>query len=213
MPVRRITVIPSVVDTSLFCFDRARREQVRERMGIRGRLVVIYSGSLAGWQQPEETVALFERIREQRQDALLVFLTREEDEARALLQRRLPAGSFRLLCADHDEVGGYLCAADIGLLLRDRSPTNKVAAPIKFAEYLTCGLPVVITPGIGDTERHLRDLGAGCVLPDMGAMPDDVDALLLESEERQHLAVKAAEIFGMASNTEKLLRDVYRFET
>ena len=213
VPVEKIIVVPSVVDTSLFCFDRARREYVRERMGIGSRPVLIYSGSLAGWQQPEETVALFERIRAQRQDALLLFLTRAEDEARTLLQRRLPAGSFKVLCADHDEVCGYLCAADIGLLLRDGSTTNRVAAPIKFAEYLVCGLPVVITPGIGDTERHLRDLGAGCVLSDMDAMPDDVDALFLEGDERQRLAVTAAEIFGMENNIKKLLRDVYRFET
>ena len=212
VPIEKITVVPSVVNTSLFCFDRTRREYLRERMRIGDRPVLVYSGSLAGWQQPEETVALFERIRAQRQDALLLFLTRAEEEARALLRSRLPADSFKVLCADHDEVGEYLCSADIGLLLRDESPTNRVAAPIKFAEYLACGLPVIITPGIGDTEKHLRDLGAGCVLSDMDAIPDDVDALFLDDDERQRLAVAASNIFGMVDNIEKLLRDVYLFE-
>lgn len=50
----------------------------------------------------------------------------------------------------------YHLAGDVGLLLREDSLTNRVASPVKFAEYLRCGLPVVLTPYVGD----FSELGA-----------------------------------------------------
>jgi glycosyltransferase involved in cell wall biosynthesis len=44
----------------------------------------------------------------------------------------------------------YLAAGDLGLLLRDPHPVNRVASPVKFAEYLAAGLPVLVSPGVGD---------------------------------------------------------------
>ena len=49
-----------------------------------------------------------------------------------------------------NEVFGLLSICDFGLLLRDESITNQVASPTKCAEYLACGLPVIISPSIGD---------------------------------------------------------------
>ena len=49
-----------------------------------------------------------------------------------------------------NEVPDYLIAADYGLLIREKSVTNKVASPVKFAEYLACGLMVIISEDMGD---------------------------------------------------------------
>lgn len=48
------------------------------------------------------------------------------------------------------EVPEYLLAADYGLLIRENSITNYVASPVKFAEYLSCGLKVIISSELGD---------------------------------------------------------------
>ena len=49
------------------------------------------------------------------------------------------------------DVPRYLACADIGTAFRDSSFSMKAVAPIKLAEYLLCGLPVVGTSDIGDT--------------------------------------------------------------
>jgi hypothetical protein len=77
------------------------------------------------------------------------------------------AGDARLLAAPHARVVEHLCAADVGLLLRERHAMNEVAAPGKFAEYVLSGLPLVITEGIGDFSAQMRGSELACVLPDL----------------------------------------------
>jgi glycosyltransferase involved in cell wall biosynthesis len=65
-----------------------------------------------------------------------------------------------------------LRAFDAGFLLRRRHPVNAVACPVKFAEYLHAGLPVVGTDGIGDVSETIRREGLGIVLGE----PEDPEA-------------------------------------
>jgi glycosyltransferase involved in cell wall biosynthesis len=63
---------------------------------------------------------------------------------------------------------------DLGLLLRDAHPVNRVASPVKFAEYLACGVPVLISPGVGDCPRIVERERVGFVF-----RPDSpLDAIL-----------------------------------
>jgi hypothetical protein len=59
-------------------------------------------------------------------------------------------------------VPGLLNASDVGLLLLRQSPNIETSSPVKFAEYLNCGLPVLITSGVGDYSRMTieRQVGA-----------------------------------------------------
>src|SRR6185503_14202466 len=50
---------------------------------------------------------------------------------------------------------------------------NEAAAPGKFAEYVLCGLPIVMTDGIGDFSEHAKEHPCACVLPGL----DDLNAL------------------------------------
>ena len=61
----------------------------------------------------------------------------------------------------HKDVYKYLSASDIGFLIRSNHILNQVSSPIKFAEYLVCGNPVIITPWVGDQSDlvNIYDLG------------------------------------------------------
>jgi hypothetical protein len=65
----------------------------------------------------------------------------------------------------HEEVAGYLAAADVGLLLREPCAVNEVASPVKFGEYLASGTPVILSEGIGDYSNLTRRENVGLVLP------------------------------------------------
>ena len=58
----------------------------------------------------------------------------------------------------------YCNLADIGVLLRERALLNRVAAPTKFAEYILCGLPVMISSEIGDYSDMVATHSLGYVL-------------------------------------------------
>ena len=43
---------------------------------------------------------------------------------------------------------------------------NEVASPGKFAEYVLCGLPIIMTDGIGDYSAQMHGSALACILPD-----------------------------------------------
>jgi hypothetical protein len=55
-----------------------------------------------------------------------------------------------VLTLDSSEMTKALCAADIGLLVRQDNRTNNAAFPNKFDEYLAAGLKVLTTPALDD---------------------------------------------------------------
>jgi hypothetical protein len=170
----RITVMPTFASRAEFFFDPARRARVRRATGLETRFVVVYSGNLrAAWQVPDRVVQVFTLIRETRPDAFLLALTPDGDRIEPHLRAaRIDSADYRIQSCPHDEILDHLCAADLGLLLRERHPMNQAAAPGKFGEYVLAGLPIVMTDGIGDFSDRMRDHPLACVLPDLRDIPD-----------------------------------------
>lgn len=63
-----------------------------------------------------------------------------------------------------DEVPHQLFSGDIGLCLIASSFSKVASAPTRFAEYLAAGMPVLVTPGVGDLESLVERNGVGVVL-------------------------------------------------
>ena len=63
----------------------------------------------------------------------------------------------------HEEVTNFLLACDWGILIREQSVTNKVASPTKFAEYLSAGLPVIISENLGDYTEFVKNNDCGII--------------------------------------------------
>lgn len=167
-------VVPCGHDAERFRLDPAARTAWRARLGLTDRFVVCFAGALAAWQLPEQAVRLGVLARRIRPDAHLLLLTPEVDRGLALLRAAgLGSDAASVRSAPHDDMPGLLNAADVGLLLRRRDAVNAAASPTKLAEYLACGLPVIVTDGIGDSSALVRDGGAGEVVSD----PDDPVAL------------------------------------
>lgn len=142
-------------------------------------LLVAYAGSLAAWQMPDASIRLHQAVKLLRSDARLFFLTTDEAAARAALaaakvvdavvRSAPPGGTARLLCA-----------ADYGLLLREDSMVNRVACPVKFGEYLACGVRPILAPHVGDQSEACRAADLGLVVgvgnPTEAARLVDADA-------------------------------------
>jgi glycosyltransferase involved in cell wall biosynthesis len=145
------SVVGCCADTQRFYFDPARRAQQRKDLGFGDRFVVCYCGSMAAYQRPDVVAEAFAGLLRGMPDAHLFVVSHE---GRVLVDhlaaRRVDTRNVTARAAKHDQVAPFLMAADVGLLLREDSLTNRVASPVKFAEYVRCGLPVILTPYIGD---------------------------------------------------------------
>jgi len=138
-------------DTKRFFFDPEIRAEQRAKLGLEDKFVVCYCGAMSHWQRPDAIAAAFAAILKEVPDAHILAVSRDAGPLLEHLERvGVGYEHITVRSASHDKVGLYLMAADVGLLLREDTPTNQVASPVKFAEYLRCGLPVILTPYIGD---------------------------------------------------------------
>jgi len=185
--VKNLMTIPTYVDTSRFSFSPSLRQLYREKLRIVDRTVLAYSGGVAPWQRIEDTIDLFIELKENAADLFMLFLTPEPTRLRKMIGGKIHPNDFTVLQVPHREVPGYLSAADIGVLLREDRLTNHVAAPIKFSEYMCCGLPCILSKNIGDTALVIREGGAGIVL-------DPEEKVPTVSEIRRLLALNREEI-------------------
>ena len=186
--IDKLVVIPNGFAKERFDYDEPERARRRSEL-FGDRPTMAYSGTIVEWQMFAETVAAFARLRMKRPDALFLALTPHRDAAtRALQQAGVSANDYRVETAYGTDFGETLSLADFGVLLRRPTPVNRVASPIKFGEYLASGLPVLLSPEIGDTERIARDNRLGVVVrdhqSDLDRALDDMAALVGEKDPR-----------------------------
>ena len=162
------TVVPCVADADKFGIDDRARSSMRRTLGVEDRFVVVYPGRIGAWHYSDETFAVVRGLMDADPRVFFLVLTPDLAAATALADKGLPEGRYAIRSATHAEVPGYLRAADLGVLLRAPDPLNEVACPTKFAEYVLSGLPVLISPGIGDCSPFVGENKAGAVL----ATPD-----------------------------------------
>lgn len=161
---------------------------------LRKEVVLVYSGSTAGWQSFELLKELLIPLLEEQSHVRVLFLSKSDANNKAL-QEQFP-GRVEVRWAIPAEVAGILAGCDHGLLIREDTITNRVASPTKFAEYLAAGLPILISAHIGDFSTTVRehDLGtvwtAGTALPEL-ARTDAIRRTHLQAYAAQHLT-KAA---------------------
>ncbi len=158
-------VVPCCVDTHRFFFDPAIRCQRRRELGLADKFVVCYCGSAGKYQRLDIVAEFFAAVASHEPDLHFLGITGQADSVRSELEKAgVPAAKFTLVGVPHDKVASCLMAADIGLLLREDMQTNRVASPVKFPEYLRCGLPVILTPYVGDFGEAAPEAGVGCTI-------------------------------------------------
>jgi len=170
-----IAVLPCSTDTEIFQRDQAVRLDVRHAHGWEGRLVAVYSGSSGGWYQLEEMAQFFARLHAVMPATHWLCLINDDPAAMRRLAARhgIPADALTVRSVPAAEVPRWLSAADVGLAFIRAGTSKYASSPNKVAEYLACGLPVIMTPGVGDTEQLLDVPEAGHVLAGSGVSAYD----------------------------------------
>jgi glycosyltransferase involved in cell wall biosynthesis len=181
---QKIHVIPTVASAEKFYWDPQLRQRAREELGVGGQFVLIYAGSLLGYQLFDSLLNMVKVLLESGSNVCLLAVTPQADKARRSFDSRLPAGRLFVRSARHPEMVRWLNAADTGCLIRESHAVNRVAAPTKFSEYLMCGLPVIVTEGIGDYSNFVVKKKVGIVLK----QPDSAEEIVAKWAELEALA-------------------------
>jgi hypothetical protein len=158
-------VIPCTLHTSfrLKIYSTDEISTIRKQEGFKNEdVILVYSGSNSGWQSFSALEKLLDKILSAGKKYKLLFLSRT-DESIDRLKEAWP-GQVYNKWLPYERVQQVLSMCDYGILYREKSITNRVAAPTKFAEYLSSGLPVIISEEVGDYSRFVNHHKCGMVI-------------------------------------------------
>jgi len=128
------------------------------------KVSVVYAGSNAPWQGFSE-ISDFLRAHPEMECTLLT----KASEVTAAMQHEF-GSRLHIKWVNSEQVCEELAKHDYGLLLRPQTITNQVASPGKFAEYLSCGLQVILTHKLGDYSQWVIQNNCGLVWDKLRAL-------------------------------------------
>jgi glycosyltransferase involved in cell wall biosynthesis len=155
-----IAVVPSVVDLARFDCPATRSHG--------DWITLVYAGSLGG-RYPVEPLGLFlQALGAQGCRARLRVLSQSDAEmiGASLAATGAPRESWDISRVPHSQMPAELCSADAGLFFLKGGIGAESCSPTKVGEYWACGLPVVMSPGIGDLDDLVRERRVGVLVPD-----------------------------------------------
>lgn len=159
-----IETIPCCINMELFTCSLNSR--IRETLGLSDKLVLVYSGSVGTYNVLSEMFDFFVEALQLAPHAHFLVLTQNKDIVTRYLSEKssIDKGKFTIISSTQKDIPLYLCAGDLGLVLRKASSTAIAASPTKFGEYLACGLPVIASAGIGDMDEIINTHRIGVIL-------------------------------------------------
>jgi glycosyltransferase involved in cell wall biosynthesis len=162
-----VVVIPTCADLDRFQ-PGAGDLRLRRDLGLEGAKVFGCVGTLSNWYLREETLSYLAWAARQFEDMKALIVTRDDHRAlRADAERLgLPADRLVVTRASFDDMPALIQLMDLGVFFIRACFSKRASAATKLAEFLGCGVPVVINDGIGDSGETVRSGGVGAVLPD-----------------------------------------------
>lgn len=156
---QNIEVLPCFFDHHRFYPDKTLREEYRKKHQISiHQKVILYSGMLQKWQEPDLLFSFLRNIQKQdtNQEFRLMLLTFDQEKARQYVVK-YGLKDVIIDAARGEELNGLYNAADIGLAFRSADMVSFVSSPVKIPEYLATGNSLITLAYIGDYGLDLQD--------------------------------------------------------
>jgi glycosyltransferase involved in cell wall biosynthesis len=187
-----ISVIPTCVDLELFRLGTSTKKKP---------IKLIYAGSLGGRYQGERLLSFAKEVAAISPGASLRVLTRAKPEEveRYRAAANLPKEALSVAEASRKEVAQELASSHAGLSFLTDAYSNRSSAPTKLAEYLATGLPLIVTPGVGDTDQLIRERKLGVIVEsdDLAKPARELVALLDDEGLPARCRAAAEEFFAL----------------
>lgn len=173
-PKAAVTVIPCCVDPEKISYDQVRRENTKDKYGLKGRFVLLHLGSFGTPGDRGLAADYLQRFKKIRPDAFLAVASGTKAFAssihQAFREAGLKDGDYLLANpSSPEQLAEMLALGDAGLILERKALNTKVCLSVKLGEYLAAGLPVICTPFVEGAAMLVQQYDCGMVVdPDSG---------------------------------------------
>ena len=138
--------------------DDDKRLETRREWGVaEDEIVVVYSGTTASYQHLEDlTIPFLKELAARNNKIRLAFFSPEPERIIQMLHdAAVNTNAVIVKNYPQSDVAGALSACDAGILIRKPTLVNRIANPVKIAEYMAAGLPIIIEKGVGGIDGEL----------------------------------------------------------
>jgi glycosyltransferase involved in cell wall biosynthesis len=183
-----VEVIPTCVDLNRFS-PGSRDPSLVATLGLTGMRILGSVGTLSNWYMRGETLRFLARAAQSWADVKILFVTREDhDQLRRDAEAAgVPGDRLAITRASFDDMPRFTRLFDAGVFFIRPAFSKRGSAATKLAEFLACGVPVVINAGVGDSGAIVQEDRVGVVLPVL-----DEDAMGLALPEVRSMLSDAA---------------------
>ena len=207
----KFSVVFNGRDKNVFAYQPTIREKVRKELGLKDELLFVYAGSLGPQYCLNEMLEIFQAYAEKHLTKFLILTGNTEFAEQNIPTELKPHVILKSVPAE--KVSFYLNGGDVAFGLRKPTFSMQGVAPIKLGEYLLCGLPVIASKGIGDTEKilenfeecYLYDHSVG-LLPQIDQIKNFVEKAIFA--DRNNIAQKAQDYFSLQAAAESYLKAI-----
>jgi glycosyltransferase involved in cell wall biosynthesis len=112
----------------------------------------VYVGGMSKWQKYDQILGAYDTLSiELKVQTTLTVITKELDLAKEIAKRKsVNFEKIQFLSLSQKDVMRKLTSFHFGFLLREDNIINSTASPVKFLEYLSCGVIPILSKFIGD---------------------------------------------------------------
>jgi len=195
--IPRVEVIPNGSDPEL---NHPGREPYPLPPGLEGHLKVLFAGSPMYPWQGLDVLLDAARAGGRAGDAIVFLLLVNQP-----IDGPLPSNVITLESVPYEEVGRYICTADVCVALPPDFHWSRWrfhGSPMKLFDYMACGKPVV-TSGVGQLGEIIRQHRNGLVCE-----RDGLDLL----DKLRTLATDPARRRGMGERSRRAVEELYNWD-
>ena len=153
--IQKINVIPTCVDLEKFSLSN------HNNFSAEDKLVIGYVGSVGGMYDFKKVIQAVCYIQLLVAKVELIVITKSDHlYVNKEIKNSIPQIlDFKVFSSDYEDIPQYLNQMNIGIYFYNRKNSKTGCAPTRLAEFLACGVPVIVNPGIGDQDDILFNSG------------------------------------------------------
>jgi len=158
----KIDIIQNIYDPKRFSNVEKRKKETRD-------IILGYIGSTDVWHNFETMINIFEKITGilSNENVYFHFGTYRNTK---IIEEKTNSTPFRkniiVRTIDYDGIPNFISNFDIGFSLHGEKILDEVCSPIKIAEYLASGKPVILNKNVKSYAKLIKETGTGYVIED-----------------------------------------------